>query len=178
MDGIWPNFAYALILTRSRLGLLSVNFRKFVRELLPLIDVSIIILVTEFCFRSISWEWIDGIWPILHMHWYWQALGRIVKRQFLQIYNYGPWLMSEFCFRSISWEWIDEIWPNFAYAFILTRFRLGLLGLLRVSFRKFIAELWPLIDVRISIPLSILRKNWWNLTKFCIWHNTQYWWSR
>ena len=32
LDGIWPNFAYALILTRSRLGLLHINFCKFVTE--------------------------------------------------------------------------------------------------------------------------------------------------
>ena len=36
IDGIWPNFAYALMLTRSSLGLLHVNFRKFTTELWPL----------------------------------------------------------------------------------------------------------------------------------------------
>ena len=30
IDEIWLNFVYALTLTRSRLGLLGVNFRKFI----------------------------------------------------------------------------------------------------------------------------------------------------
>ena len=38
IDEIWPNFAYALIWTRSRLGLLRVNFRELITELWPLID--------------------------------------------------------------------------------------------------------------------------------------------
>ena len=37
----FTKFLYALILTRSRLGLLPVIFRKFVKELGPLIDVRI-----------------------------------------------------------------------------------------------------------------------------------------
>ena len=35
-------------------------------------------------------------------------------------------------------------------------------------FFKFVTELWPLIDVRISFPFNILRMNGQNLTKFCI----------
>ena len=34
-----------------------------------------------------------------------------------------------------------------------------MLGLLAVIFHKFVRELWPLIDVRIMLPLNILR-NW------------------
>ena len=45
MDIISPNFIYALILTRSTLALLAVIFRKFVRELWPLIDVRITLLL-------------------------------------------------------------------------------------------------------------------------------------
>ena len=41
MDRILPDFVYVLILTRSRLGLLPVIFRKIVKELWPLIDVRI-----------------------------------------------------------------------------------------------------------------------------------------
>ena len=44
---------------------------------------------------------------------------------------------------------MDRISPNFVNAFILTRSRLRLLPV--------VAELWPLIDVRISFPLSIFR---------------------
>ena len=74
-----------------------------------------------------------------------------------------PWFRLRF--RSISWEQIDGIWPNFVHVLILTISRLGLLC---VNFRKFIIELWPLIDFRISFPLNILRTNWWNVTKFCL----------
>ena len=37
INGIWSNFAYALTLASSRLGLLCVHFRKFKTELWPLI---------------------------------------------------------------------------------------------------------------------------------------------
>ena len=39
IDRISSKFVYALMLTRSRLGLLPVIFQKFVTELWPLIDV-------------------------------------------------------------------------------------------------------------------------------------------
>ena len=167
IDGILPNFAYALILTRSRLGLLSVNFHQIVTELWPL-------MIHDFCQNFVSTQYLENelmeFDQILHMHCYWQDLGWENTRQFSSDSNRVMalddwWYLSEFCFRSISWEWIYGIWPNFAYALILTRSRLGLLC---IHFCKFITELWPLIDVRISFPLNILRTSWWNLTKFCI----------
>ena len=39
MDRIEPNSAYVLILTRSRLGLLSIIISKFAAKLWPLIEV-------------------------------------------------------------------------------------------------------------------------------------------
>ena len=45
---------------------------------------------------------------------------------------------------------------NLAYALILTRSRLRLLN---VNFSKSITKLWPLVDLRISFPLNILRVN-------------------
>ena len=122
--------------------------------------------MSEFRFRSISWEWIDGIWPRFSC-----ALILTTPRLGLLHINFHKlttelWpLMSGFCFRSISWEQIDGIWPNSAYAFILTTSRLGLL---RANFCEFITELWRLIDVVISFPLNILRTNQQNLTKCCI----------
>ena len=109
-DRIWPNFAYAyaLILTICRLGLLHIYFHKFIIRVMAL-RISFLL----------------------------STLGAIWRN-----------------------------WPHFAYALILTRSRLGLLC---VDFHLFITELWPLIDVRISLPLSIVRNNWQNLTKFCIW---------
>ena len=83
-DGIWPNFAHALILTRSRLGLLGVKFRKFVTELWPLIDVRISfwwqnLVAPYWCQNFVSARYLENklmeFDQILHMHWYWQDLG-------------------------------------------------------------------------------------------------------
>ena len=55
INGIWSDFAYALTSTRSRLGVLHVNFCKFTTELWPFV-------LFKFCFRSISCEQIDQTW--------------------------------------------------------------------------------------------------------------------
>ena len=54
MDIILPNFVYTLIMTRSRLGLLPVIFRKFVTEFGPW-------LMSAFRSHSISLEQMDTI---------------------------------------------------------------------------------------------------------------------
>ena len=41
-------------------------------------------------------------------------------------------------------------------------------GIVNVNFCKFVKKLRPLIDVRISFLLNILRMNGQNLTKYCI----------
>ena len=64
--------------------------------------------------------------------------------------------MSEFCSRSISLEQMDRLGLNFVYAFILAR---SMLELLPVIFPKFVTELWPMIDIRISFLLNILGTN-------------------
>ena len=55
IDGIWTNFAYALTSTRSRLGLLHVNFCKFTT-----------VMTLGYCQKFVSaqylCEWINGIW--------------------------------------------------------------------------------------------------------------------
>ena len=43
-----------------------------------------------------------------------------------------------------------------------------MLGLLPVIFRKFVTELWPLIDVIILYALDILRTSGQSLIIFCI----------
>ena len=48
IDRSSPNFVYAFILTRSRLGLLPVMFCLFVTEMWPLIDVRILFLLNIF----------------------------------------------------------------------------------------------------------------------------------
>ena len=45
MDRISPNFIYAFLLTRSKLGLLHIIFRTFVLELWPLIYSKILFLL-------------------------------------------------------------------------------------------------------------------------------------
>ena len=60
---------------------------------------------------------------------------------------------------------MDRILLNFVYTLILIVARLGLKS---VKFRKFATELRPLIDVRVSFLLNVLRTNGQNLSKFCI----------
>ena len=104
---------------------------------------------------------------ILYAHQHWQDLAWDCCPSFFAKFwrSYGPWLKSEFRFRSISWEQIDRIGPNFVCTSSLTR---SSLGLLPVIFRKILTVLRPLIDVRISFPLNILRTHWQNPTKFCM----------
>ena len=52
MDRISPNFIYAFILTRSRLGLLLIIFRTFVPELWPLIYAKMFV----------SAQYLENIW--------------------------------------------------------------------------------------------------------------------
>ena len=105
-------------------------------------------IAVRILFPLMSWEQIDGIWPNF-------ARSRLGLLR-INLYNRVM---------SLDREQIDWIWPNFAYALMLTGSRLGLLC---VSFHKFIKELWPLIDGGILFPLNILRTNWWSLTRFCI----------
>ena len=49
---------------------------------------------------------------------------------------------------------MDRLSPNFVYAFMLT---ISSLGLLPVLFCLFVAELWPLVDVRSLFLLNIVR---------------------
>ena len=131
-----------LILTRSRLGLLSVNFRKLMEfdQILLMHWYWYIVSAQylQFC-KSIEFD------QILPVHLYWHHNG-------WDFHNF-----SEIHFRSISWEQIDGICPNFEYALILSRLRFGLL---HVKICKFITELWTLIDVRISFPLNIFIFLW------------------
>ena len=60
---------------------------------------------------------------------------------------------------------MDRIEPNFVYTLTLIVSRLGLYS---VKFHKIATEVRPLIDVRIPLPLNILRTNGQNSTKFCI----------
>ena len=59
---------------------------------------------------------------------------------------------------------MDRIKQHFVYTLALIVSRLGFLS---VKFRRFATELRPLIDLRISFPLNILRTNGQNLTQFC-----------
>ena len=60
---------------------------------------------------------------------------------------------------------MDIVEPNFVFTITLIISRFGLLS---VKFCKFVTELRPFIDVRISFPLNILKMNGQNLTKFCM----------
>ena len=69
IDRISPNFMYAFILTGSSLGVLAFIFCLFITYSYGPWFMS------DFSFRSIIWEWIDRISPILYVYWYWQDLG-------------------------------------------------------------------------------------------------------
>ena len=55
----------------------------------------------------------------------------------------------------VSAQYHENKWTDFDQT-ILTR---STLGMLAVIFFKFVRELWPLIDVRIMLPLNILRNS-------------------
>ena len=147
-----PNFVYALILTRSRLGLLHVIFRSSIPELWPLIYARI----------SLPHKYLEiemtEFHQILHMPWYWQDLGWDCYKSFFThlFQSYGPWFIPEFRFRSISWGQTDRFSLNSINALLLTISRLGLYN---VIFSRFETESWPKIYARILFPLNILRTN-------------------
>ena len=62
---------------------------------------------------------------------------------------------------------MDRIGPNFVYT-LLSDINIDNIKVGIVNHNFLVTELWPLIDVRISIPLNIWRMNGQNLTKFCI----------
>ena len=68
--------------------------------------------------------------------------------------------MARDLLKKISAQYLKEKWTDFDQTlydcFILTR---STLGLLAVIFRKFVRELCPSIDVRITLPLNILRNS-------------------
>ena len=97
-------------------------------------------------------------WQDLALNWYTSFFAHLLQ-------SHGPRFMPKFCFRSISWKQMDRISPNFIYAFILTR---STLELLHIIFGTFVPELWPLIDLKISFRLNILRTNGQILTKLYI----------
>ena len=61
----------------------------------------------------------------------------------------------DLCRNFISAQYLENKWTGFGQ----TLYSNSRLALLAVIFCKFVAELWPLIDVRITFPLNILR-NW------------------
>ena len=137
--GFWSDFVYALILTRCRFGWLNNIFRSFSTELWPLFDVEISFM------PNILWT----NWWILIKFCKCTDIDKMYKLLFVIFQlSYGPWLMSEFCFHLISWEQIDVFWWNFVYAILWLTHEISL---------NFSTELWPLIDVKISIFLSIFK---------------------
>ena len=116
IDRISPNFMYALIFTRSSLGLLQVIFRTFVLELW-------LWFTPKFSFSSISWEQIDRIsLDFIYAFIFTRSSLGLLHAVFCTfVTELWPLIYAKFCFRSISWEQIGRISPNFIYAFILTR---------------------------------------------------------
>ena len=102
-------------------------------------------LMSKFCLCSISYGPIDGFWlNFVNALIYWQNVGKDTYKLFFVIFqlSYGLLLMSESYFHLISWEQIDGFWWNCVHA---------VLWLTHELFLNFSTELWPLIDVKISI---------------------------
>ena len=89
-----------------------------------------------------------------------KILVGIVNHYFSQICNRVTAL--DRCQNFVSAQYFVQ--PNFDYTLTMLRSRLEFLI---VIVYKFDTELWPLIHVRISFPLNILRTKGQNLTKFC-----------
>ena len=149
---MWSNFAYILILTRSRLGLLRVIFKKFTTQLWPLVIIKITYL------HNILWTiWWNVIKVCILTR---SRLGLLCINFRKFTVELWPLIIVKFGFHSISCEPICAIWLNFAYALTLTRSRLGLLCL---NFCKFTT----LMALDYHQRTNILRTNHLNLTKFC-----------
>ena len=148
LDIFSPNFIYALILTRSSLGLLHLFFWNWYQSYDPL-------FTPKFRFRSISWEPIGRISPnfiyafvlagsslgLLHI-----IFGTFVPELWHLIYaEIFPLniLRTYWHFHQILY--MHSFWQDLA------------LGSLHVIYRKFVPELWPFIYVKSSFPLNIFR---------------------
>ena len=126
---------------------------SFSTDLWPLIDVEILLML------SILWT----NWWILIKFCKCIDIDNVDKDNYIFFFvifqlSYGPWLMSEFYFHLMSWEPVDGFWWNFVYA---------VLWLTHEIFVIFSTELWPLIDVEISVFLNIFRNNEWILFMHC-----------
>ena len=54
----------------------------------------------------------------------------------------------------VSLQYLENKWTKFYQTFLLFILTRSTLGLLASIFRKFVSELWPLTDVRITLPLN------------------------
>ena len=117
---IWPNFAYALILTTSRLGLLHISFHEFIRELWPLIDVGIL-----FPLNILRPNW----WNLTKFFHICIYIGKIQDGIITHLFLQWPLIDVRISFRLNILRTPRWIWPNFAYALILTTSRLGLINI-------------------------------------------------
>ena len=76
------------------------------------------------------------------------------KRELIALLNLSSWclVMVERLFLAVPrgcLQFLIVVFPDHTHLLFLIS--------IRVIFRKFVLELWPLIDVRFSFPLSILR---------------------
>ena len=90
--------------------------------------------MSEFCFRLISWEQIDGFW--------WNFVYAVL------------WLAHE-----IFLNFSTELWPLIDVKILFMHWYIwSMLLLIHIIFPNYSTELWPLIDFRIMFMLIIL----WN----------------
>ena len=160
-DGIWPQFAYALILARSTLGCYPSIFANLYK-LWPLIDVIISFPLNilyflrtnrwnlaKFCIFIYNGETLFG--SITHQ--FSQINNRVIALDWCLIFVSAQYLENQLmeddkilhmhCYwQELGWDCYASIFANLQQSF------------------------WPLIDVSISLLLNILRIIGWSLTKF------------
>ena len=149
MDRISPNFKYALILTRYKLGLLRIFFPHICNRVMPFYSHQNFLSA-----KYLEYKWTDFHKILIYAFTLTRSkkgLLHIILRTFVTEYWPFIHIMWEFRFRSISWKQMDRISPNFIYVFILTRSRLGFCAL----FFAYLFQGYGPWFIRILFPLNI-----------------------
>ena len=136
MNRILPNFIYALILTRSRLELLLIIFRAFVPVLWPIIYAKI-----SFPFNILRTNGRNST-----KFYIWIRIDKIYVRN---VTHHFPHL----CTREMAVH-LSQYFVSVQYLENKDKIYVGI-----VNCHFFERGLWPLIDVRITLPLNILRNS-------------------
>ena len=149
-------------MTRSTLGFLHIIFHLFVSEVWPLIYAKILFL---FNILRTNGQNFTKFYICIHIN---KIYVGIVTHNFLHICSRVTCIALDLRQNLVSIQYLENKWTEFyqiiyIYIFILTRYTLGLL---HIIFLTFVPELWALIYAKIYFPFNILRRNGQNFTIF------------